>query len=298
MFNRNQNFYNNQKSNHMGNWTLKKIILTSIGAIVGIIALITFMTSWSDVEPGNEGFMYKPYGGGLQGDIMYEEGTYFVAPWNEMITYNVRQQSKNYESQVMDKNGTDITLVVSCNYSAIKGKTSELHLKHGPGYISFIDDKVKGAIKDVVGRYTYEEVYSTKREALEGEIEEILKNDFQGNYIQLHYVEIADVNLPSNIASEIVNKETQKQRNLTAFEKKQEEKYLADAKIEKARGDSSLVISANYKAEAIRKEAQQLKANPDYIEYIKWQGFKEGQGSPYGTNNVFGSGMQILKGIK
>lgn len=282
----------------MKNWNLKKIILTSVLGALSIIALTIFLTSWSDVHPGNEGFIYKPYGGGLQRDVTYEEGTYFVAPWNEMITYNTRQQSKNYESQVMDKNGTDITLVVSCNYSAIKGKTSQLHLKHGPGYISFIDDKVKGSIKDVVGRYTYEEVYSTKREALEGEIEEILNNDFSGNFIKLHYVEIADVNLPSNIATEIVNKETQKQKNLTAFEKKQEEKYLADARIEKARGDSSLVVSANYKAEAIRKEAQQLKANPDYIEYIKWKGYADGQGSPYGSNNVFGGGMQIIKGIK
>lgn len=297
MFSQKNNYNYKQKSNFM-NWTIKKIVTTALLGIAGLISLIVLLTSWSDVEPGFEGFIYKPYNGGLQTDVVYGEGTYFVAPWNEMITYNTRQQSKNYESQVMDKNGTDITLVVSCNYSAIKGKTSELHLKHGPGYISFIDDKVKGAIKDVVGRYTYEEVYSTKREALEGEIEEILKNDFQGNFLQLHYVEIADVNLPSNIATEIVNKETQKQRNLTAFEKKQEEKYLADARIEKARGDSSLVVSANYKAEAIRKEAQQLKANPDYIEYIKWQAFREGQGSPFGSNNVFGSGVQILRGVK
>jgi len=77
-----------------------------------------------------------------------------------------------------------------------------------------------------------------------------------------------------------------------------EEKNLADALIEKSRGDSSLVISANYKAEAIKKEAQQLKANPDYIEYIKWQAFREGQGSPYGTNNVFGSGTGVIKQIK
>lgn len=79
---------------------------------------------------------------------------------------------------------------------------------------------------------------------------------------------------------------------------KTEEKNLADAKIEKARGDSSLVISANYKAEAIKKEALQLKANPDYIEYIKWQGYREGQGSPYGENNVFGSGTGVIKQIK
>jgi len=276
----------------------KTLILTIIIAIVALVGTITFLTSWEDVEPGSEGFVYQPYSGGLDTLMIYTEGTHLIAPWNSMITYNTRQQSKNYQSKVMDKNGTDISLAASVNYSAIKGKTPFLHLKHGPGYISFIDDKVKGAIKDVIGRYTYEEVYSTKREALEGEIEEILNRDFAGNYIQLHYVEIADVDLPKTIADEITAKETQKQKNLKSELMKIEEKNLADARIEKARGDQSLVITAEFKAQAIQKEAQQLARNPQYIEYIKWKGYAEGKGSPYGENNVFGSGTGILKQIK
>jgi len=276
----------------------KKLILAIIIAIVALVGTITFLTSWEDVEPGSEGFVYQPYSGGLDTLMIYTEGTHLIAPWNAMITYNTRQQSKNYQSKVMDKNGTDISLAASVNYSAIKGKTSFLHLKHGPGYISFIDDKVKGAIKDVIGRYTYEEVYSTKREALEGEIEEILNRDFSGNYIQLHYVEIADVDLPKTIADEITAKETQKQKNLKSELMKIEEKNLADARIEKARGDQSLVITAEFKAQAIQKEAQQLARNPQYIEYIKWKGYAEGKGSPYGQYNVFGSGTGILKQIQ
>jgi prohibitin 1 len=295
--------------------TTKRIVTLAALGVTTLIALIVFMASWVDVPQGSEGFMYNPYGGGVQQEKTYGEGTYFVAPWNDMVSYNVRQQSRTYQSQVMDKNGTDITIVIAINYSAMKGQTPKLHLKHGPsievydnvtsklvevtgGYVNFIDDKVKGAIKDVVGRYTYEEVYSTKREALEGEIEDILKKDFGGNFVQLHYVEISDVNLPTSIQNEITAKETQKQKNMKSELMKIEEKNLADAKIEKARGDSSLVISAQFKALAIKKEAEQLKANPDYIDYIKWQGYREGQGSPYGTGNVFGTGTGILKEIK
>jgi prohibitin 1 len=297
------------------NLNFKQIVTFSVIGVLTLIVLVTFMASWVDVPQGSEGFMYQPYGGGVQQEKTYTEGTYFVAPWNEMVSYNTRQQSRTYESQVMDKNGTDITMVIAINYSAIKGQTPKLHLKHGPsteivdsetgvlievsgGYVNFIDDKVKGAIKDVVGRYTYEEVYSTKRETLEGEIESILTRDFEGNYIQLHYVEIADVNLPKSIQDEITAKETQKQRNMKSELMKIEEKNLADAKIEKSRGDSSLVISAQFKALAIKKEAEQLKANPSYIEYIKWKGFADGEGSPYGTGNVFGTGTGILKEIK
>ncbi len=265
--------------------------------VIGLIVLVVFLMSWTDIDPGEEGFIYRPYGGGVEKQTTFGEGTIFIAPWNEMITYNTRQQSKNYTSEVMDINGTDINVMVAVNYSATSGKIANLHLKHGPEYITFIDDKAKGAIKDVIGRYTYEQVYSSKREALEGEIESILQSDFKGNYITLHYVEIADVNLPPNIAGEITNKETQKQRNLTAKEKQKEQEYLANARIEKARGDSSLVISARFNAEAIALEAKQISQNPQYIELKKWEKW-DGKGSPYGEGNVFGSGVSILKGQK
>ncbi len=284
----------------------KKIM--RIGVIVAMILIcgVTLYMSFQDVNPGEEGFIYRPYGAGVDRENVFTEGTQLIAPWNEMITYNVRQQSKSYTSKVMDKNGTDIEVTVAVNFAAQKGKTPDLHLKHGPGYITFIDDKSKGAIKDVIGRYTYEEVYSTKREDLEGEIEEILKSDFAGkgqgengkdvpNYVVLHYVEIADINLPGNIAVEITNKETQKQKNLTAKEKQKQEEYLANARIEKARGDSSLVVSARFKAEAIQLEAEQISKNPVYIELKKWENW-DGKGSPFGTGNVFGdNAISILK---
>ncbi len=272
----------------------KKITRYVVLGVVGFIAIIIVAMSWQDIEPGEQGFVYRPYGGGVDKENIYDEGTKFIMPWNEMITYNVRQQSKTYDQTVMDKNGTDIRVSIAVNYSASKGDIAELHLKHGPGYISIVDDKTKGAIKNVIGRYTYEEVYSTKREALEGEIEEILLTEFDGNYIDLNYVEISDVNLPENIARQITEKETQKQRNLTAKEKQKEQEYLANARIEKARGDSSLIISARFKAEAIQLEATQIAKSPQYIELKKWEKW-DGVGSPYGESNVFGSGVSILK---
>jgi regulator of protease activity HflC (stomatin/prohibitin superfamily) len=254
-----------------------KLIRRIFIGIIGLILIILLFMSWQDVDPGEEGFIYKPYGGGLDTTVNYSEGTYLVAPWNDIITYNVRQQSRSYESQVMDINGTEIGLVVAVNYHAQKGKTAQLHLRHGEAYAeSFVDKKVKGAIKDVVGRYTYEEVYSSKREALEVEIESILDKDFSGNFMVLDFVEIADVNLPENIALEITVKETQKQKNKTSELKKIEEKNLADAKIERARGDSAqAIINAMSETEAIKIKAEQLKKSPQYIEYMKakkWDG--------------------------
>lgn len=275
----------------------KKLVRYIVIGVFALILVIMFFMSWQDVEPGEQGFVYRPYNGGINFDeAPVDEGTYFIAPWNEMITYSVREQTSKYNSTVMDINGTNIEVYVAVRFSVTKGEPAKLHKQHGRNYISFVDDKSKGAIKDVIGRYTYEQVYSSKREALEGEIEELLRQDFKKNHITLAYVEIADVNLPQNIAQEITNKETQKQRNLTAKEKQKEQEYLANARIEKARGDSSLVISARFKSEAIELEAQQIARHPAYIELKKWEKW-DGVGSPYGEGNVFGSGtgVSILK---
>ena len=267
----------------------------SIG-VAALVVLIIFFNSWVDVEPGEHGFVFEPYSSqSIDEDRVYDEGTYFILPWNRMITYETVNKSKQYNSQVMDINGTDVMLEVAVNYNVEAYNVAKIHKKHRENYTIFIDDKAKGAIKDVIGRYTYEQVYSSKREALEGEIEDILKRDFDGNYLNLNYVEIADVNLPPNIAKQIEEKETQKQRNLTAKEKQKEEEYLANAKIEKARGDSSLIVSAKFKAEAIKLEAEQIARNPQYIELKKWEKW-DGIGSPYGSNNVFGDrAVSILK---
>jgi len=248
------------------------IIKLAVGGLSALFLVIIFLMSFSDVDMGSEGFIYRPYSNGIDTTEYFGEGTYLIAPWNRMVTYNVRKETRTYESKVMDINGTEVTLLVSVNFSTTAGKIANLHKLHGPGYKeSIVDAKVKGAIKDVVGRYTYEEVYSSKREVLEKEIEHILEEDFTSNYVTLGFVEIADVDLPKPISDEITNKETQKQKNLKSELMKTEEKNLADALIEKARGDSSLVISASYKAAAIKKEAEELKANPAYIEYIKWR---------------------------
>lgn len=263
--------------------------------VVSLVVIVVLLMSWQDVEPGEQGFVYRPYGGGIDpNEATFDEGTYFIAPWNEMITYSIRQKTAKYNSTVMDINGTNIEVDIAVRYAVKKGSAANLHTEHGRNFLDFVDDKSKGAIKDVIGRYTYEQVYSSKREALEGEIEDLLRDDFTKNYISLAYVEIADVNLPANIAQQITEKETQKQRNLTAKEKQKEQEYLANARIEKARGDSSLVVSARFKAEAIQLEAAQISRNPAYIELKKWEKW-DGIGSPYGESNVFGSGVSILK---
>ena len=278
----------------------KNILKTTLFGGIGIILVSLFFMSWTDVNPGEEGFIYRPYTGGIDQSNVYTEGTVFIAPWNEMITYNILQQSRNYSSKVMEKNGMEIGIDVTINYNPMQNNTAKLHLKHGKSFeSSFIDAKVRGVIKDVIGRYTYEEIYSTKREALETEMDTIFQSEFPANFISYNFCEIADVNLPENVKVAITEKETQKQRNQKAKELEEEQQYLANAEIMKAEGEKkAAILRAQGRAEEIRLVQQQLTRSPNYIELVKWKGYADGKGSPYGQDNVFGAGTSVIKGLK
>ena len=200
----------------------------------------------------------------------------------------------------MEKNGMEIGIDVTINYNPMQNNCSKLHLKHGKAFeSSFIDAKVRGVIKDVIGRYTYEEIYSTKREALETEMDTIFQAEFPANYITYNFCEIADVNLPENVKLAITEKETQKQRNQKAKELEEEQQYLANAEIKKAEGEkTAAILRAEGKSEEIRLVQQQLAKSPNYIELVKWKGYSDGKGSPYGQNNVFGGNTSVIKGLK
>ena len=43
----------------------KKTIQLGIIAVIALIGVVMFFMSWQDVEPGEEGFIYRPFGGGI-----------------------------------------------------------------------------------------------------------------------------------------------------------------------------------------------------------------------------------------
>ena len=116
-----------------------------------------------------------------------------------------------------------------------------------------------GAIKDVAGKYDAEELYSTKRDAMEVEIQEFITKRLNSYRVDVTFIEIADVDLPPVIKTAIEGKQEQDQKNQLAQKKELEQTYLANAKIETARGDSaSAVIQAAGRAQAYKLETREL----------------------------------------
>lgn len=268
--------------------------------ISAIIFLIILSKSLVTIQPGDKGVLFEKWGQGLNKDIVYDEGTHIVAPWNSMIIYDIRQKTENMTMNVLDKTGLEVGIDVSVQYKPMPNRIGYLHGDVGKDYKNVIVIPYpRNVIREVTGQFTAEELYSTKRDQLQSLCEKELTKKFREKNIILLDVLIRDVNLPKKIKEGIEAKESQKQKNELAEKINKEKQYLATAAITEAEGiKQSKIKVAEGEAQAIKLKQQQLRQSPQYIEFIKWQGYAKSGKSPYGNNNVFGASTSVIKGLR
>ena len=109
--------------------------------------------------------------GGIDTENTYGEGYTLIAPWNDLIKYNVRQQEVMEKMEVLSSNGLKIIVEVSAWYQPVAIDLAKLHQEKGVDYLhSIVIPSIRSATRSVIGRYTPEEIYSTKRDAIQTEI--------------------------------------------------------------------------------------------------------------------------------
>ncbi|MFL2599648.1 MAG: prohibitin family protein [Flavobacteriaceae bacterium] len=194
--------------------------LPKIGLPVIALAfvLIVFISKASiNIGYGEAGVLFKTFGGGVVTDEPpLGEGFHIIAPWNQVYIYNVKQQEV-FESkmQVLSSNGLEISLDISVLYQPKIEDLGILHKTKGENYLNvIIIPQIRAVARSVVGRYTPEQLYSTKRDAIQNEIFEETKKVVEEQYVQLNAVLVRDVTLPITIREAIGRKLTQEQETL------------------------------------------------------------------------------------
>jgi prohibitin 1 len=194
--------------------------LPKIGLPVIALAfvLIVFISKASiNIGYGEAGVLFKTFGGGVVTDEPpLGEGFHIIAPWNQVYIYNVKQQEV-FESkmQVLSSNGLEISLDISVLYQPKIEDLGKLHKTKGENYLNvIIIPQIRAVARSVVGRYTPEQLYSTKRDAIQNEIFIETKKVVEEQYVQLNAVLVRDVTLPVTIREAIGRKLTQEQEAL------------------------------------------------------------------------------------
>lgn len=226
---------------------LPKIALPTLVVIVFIIVLIS--KSAITIGSGQAGVLYKMFEGGVVTDEpALGEGFHLVAPWNRVYTYEVRQQEVFEKMQVLSSNGLEIKLDASAWFQPEINDLGRLHQEKGESYVDrVLLPTIRSAARSVVGRYTPEQLYSSKRDAIQQEIFEETKKIVEGQYIQLNEVLVRDVTLPGTIKEAIERKLKQEQESLEyefrlVTAKKEAEKVTIEAQ---GKADANRILSAS-----------------------------------------------------
>ncbi len=217
-----------------------KSLLILAGVIVVILLMFgsaTFVT----LQPGEKGVIFRKFSGGLDKKNIYSAGFHMIAPWNDMIIYDVREQKVDETMDVLDKKGLPINVDVSVRFYPIYDKIGELHEKFGVKYIDkLVIPEVRSTVRQVMGRYTAEEIYSTKRSEVEQKIiseTEAVLNKPENNILMTTLL-IRSINLPADYKKSIENKEIQKQEALAYQYKLEKEEAEAKRKVIAAEGEA------------------------------------------------------------
>ena len=203
--------------------------------IVGAILLILFTKSTVTIGPGEGGVVFERFGGGINTEQTYGEGFQIVAPWNRMIVRKVRQQSLTDEMNVLSVNGLEVKVNGTVWYEPEFVNLGNLIKTKGEDYErELLDPAINAAARSVVGRYTPEQLYSSKRDVIEQEILEEVQKVLKDQYLIVKRVLVEDVKLPTTIRTAIETKLKQEQESLEyefrlAKAKKEAERQKIDA---------------------------------------------------------------------
>lgn len=234
----------------------KKMNFSFIFGIILFLVILLVISSMTTIETGHKGVLYRTFGNGVDTtQIPLNEGFHFVAPWNKVYKIDVRQQQLLESMKVLSSNGLDIQLDATVWFQPRHKDLAKLVKLRG---LNYIDDVIKPAIRsatrNVVGRYTPEEIYSSKREAITQEIFDETSQILNHNFVHLKNILVRDVTLPPTIKTAIERKLKQQQEALEYEYRLQKELKEAERKRIEAKGikDFQDIVSTGISEKLLR----------------------------------------------
>lgn len=207
----------------------KRTVALIIGAIAVILLLIFGNRTFIILKETERAILFRPFSDGLSKDRVFEPGFHMIAPWNRVITYDVAEQQREEKLDVLDKNGLSINIDVTIRFSPVPNRIGYLHEQFRGLYVNnLVVPEVRSSVRKVTGRYTAEEIYSTKRSEVEQAIIEETGKVLNDNNILMKALLIRSINLPDQIKTAIENKLKQEQEALAYQFKLQSAKSEAE----------------------------------------------------------------------
>ena len=204
--------------------------------IAGLFIIILLSNIFVLLGATERGVVFKKvFDKGIDKDNIKGAGYNIIAPWDELIVFEVSENQIEETMDVLSKDGLSISLDVSLRFRPDPTQLGYLYESFQKNYVErLIRPELRSAVRAVVGQYTPEELYASKRQEIETQIEENTQEVLTNNYIILEAMLFRSVKLPQTIKTSIEQKlaaeqEAQKYDFLIEKEKKEAERRKIDA---------------------------------------------------------------------
>ena len=210
-----------------------------------------------------------------------EEGLHIIWPWDKLFLYDLRLQSDTETYNAISSDGVNVTAEINIRYQLNHNSVAVFHKFIGPGYLkSLLAPEIGSQARDVISRYTAQNVYVSRQEigkqikleaqkslgehlnqlvqpeASEQQNAETYRNDLQ-NSIRVLDTLVLSIELPASIVAAI-NSQTEQQYKITEY------KYRAEREVEESKRKQ---IEANGIAAFQRTVSEGISDS-----YLRWQG--------------------------
>jgi regulator of protease activity HflC (stomatin/prohibitin superfamily) len=192
----------------------RTVFLVAAFAIFIVIAIAWNAITFT-INSGEKAVIFRKFSGGLDKEQVYGQGFHIKLPWDDIYRYDVKIKESVSNMSVLSTNGLTIDAELSYRYKPVASRIGHLHDNIGPDYHDrIIVPEIRSATREVIGKYLPDELYSTKRESIQGEIFERTARALEAKDIVLDKVLIRDIQLPAKLKEAIERKLEQEQAAL------------------------------------------------------------------------------------
>ena len=227
-----------------------KLVSVIVFLLFGLTILFSFASSiFYVIESTERAVIFYKFGDtGLDKKNVIKPGFGLKAPWNDLYRFDITDNLVEETIDVLDGSGLSINVDVTMNFHLDYDSVGEIYETYQFDYLRRLVRPVfRSTVRDVMGRYTAEEIYSTKRAEVENLIQEEASEVLgkPGNNIVMRSLLIRSITLPAQIKTAIENKLQQEQEALAYQYRLEREKSEAERiRIEATgRADANRIIN-------------------------------------------------------
>lgn len=258
-----------------------------IAAVSFVLLLVVGNMCVATVDAGRVGVL-KTFG--QVQDKELGEGLHFKAPWQNVVTMETRLRAHHSKANSASSDLQIVSAEVTIQYSLTSAMAGRIYQKMGSLEqieVNVLSPAIQESLKSVTARYTAEQLI-TSRQAVKTEVEKqidqfistTLKDKKVEGAVIIANIAITEFNFSGEFNKAIEAKVMAEQEALKAKNEKTRRITEAEAKFqeEKLKADAnaySIEKESIARADAIRREADALRSNPNLIQLRgvdKWNG--------------------------